>query len=422
LADSESAEPGPPKRRLSPNLAAGTLLLVLAVALLLWQRPWASSPSDDVVPVPDDAAALLQDQVRELSEAESEPAFVAAAGSSRAAREFATEAWQARDALDVTDIELRYLGGGEVPDRADGSTVAEVAVSWRVGSDSPISGTSIRDASVDLRLDPQRDGTLAIRSAEARDAALPLWLAGKIDVERRPNVRIVTIDGGVPDLDEVKMAAIAHEGVRRVMPRTKGDLTVVSPRTRGLAAGLVGRKPSEIAPIAAISTTVDGGSATARVIVLNPDQFATMDRRAGQVVLSHEATHLLTGAIGRQPEPWVAEGFADFVALHDDTAPLSLSAGQALRRVKDDGPPETLPSANDFDKAGHGLGAVYEATWMVFRMLGERYDDRTIVRFYRDVLSGTGVDVAVSRAFDLTIDELTAQWRDYLTKSASTVS
>jgi hypothetical protein len=232
----------------------------------------------------------------------------------------------------------------------------------------------------------------------------------------------VTVDGGVPDLDEVGMARIADEQVRRVLPGTKGDLTIVSPRTRSLAAGLVGRPPREIAPIAGVTTTVDGGSATARVIVLNPAQFTTMDRRAAQVVLTHEATHLLTGALGRDPEPWVAEGFADFVALHDDTAPLSLSAGQVLRHVREKGAPTALPAADDFERAVHGLGAVYESAWLVFRMLGERHDDRTIVRFYRDVLSGTDVDVAVRRAFDLTVGALTAQWRDYLTKSASTVS
>jgi hypothetical protein len=410
------------RRRLSPNLVAGAVLLVLAVALVLWRHPWESSTPDDLVPVPDDAAAQLIDQVRALSEAESEAAFVAAAGSSRKARTFASEAWAARSALDVTDIKLRYLRGGEVADRADGSTVAEVAVSWRVGPDSAISGTSVRDATVDLRLDPRPDGTLAIRAAEARDAPLPLWLAGKIEVESRPNVRVVTVDGGVPDLDVPAMARTARQAVLRVLRGTKGDLILVSPRTRRLAAGLVGRPQREIEPVAAISTTVDGGSATARVIVLNPAQFARMDRRGAQVVLGHEATHLLTGAVGREPEPWVAEGFADFVALHDDNAPLSLSAGQALRKVADDGAPETLPTADDFARAGHGLGALYESTWMVFRMLGERYDDRTIVRFYRDVLSGTDVDVAVRRAFDLSIGELTAQWRDYLTKSASIVS
>ncbi len=68
------------------------------------------------------------------------------------------------------------------------------------------------------------------------------------------------------------------------------------------------------------------------MILLNPAVFATMDQRAAQVVLSHEATHLLTSAVGTKAETWVVEGFADFVALHDDDAPLSLSAGQVLKR------------------------------------------------------------------------------------------
>jgi hypothetical protein len=107
--------------------------------------------------------------------------------------------------------------------------------------------------------------------------------------------------------------------------------------------------------------------------------------------------------------------------LHDDDAPLSLSAGQVLRQVKEDGPPQALPSSNDFGQGEH-LGAVYESAWMVFRMLGERYSDDVILAFYRDVMSGTDVASAVRRAFDLSVAELTEQWRSYLTKSASTVS
>ena len=132
-------------------------------------------------------------------------------------------------------------------------------------------------------------------------------------------------------------------------------------------------------------------------------------------------TPLICSSPSRTGEAWVTEGFADFVALHDDDAPLSLSAGQVLRQVKEDGAPKALPSRNDF---GHGehLGAVYESAWMVFRMLGEKHSDEVILAFYRDVLSGTDVSTAVRRAFDVSVAELTEQWRDYLTKSASTVS
>lgn len=396
--------------------------MLLAVALLLWQRPWEPSTRDDVVPVPTDAAEVLVEQFGELSEADTQAAFVAAAGSGSTAETFASNAWVARSALDVTDAELRYLRGGEVADRADGSTVAEVAVSWRAGPDSAVAGTTVRDVTVGFRLDPQPDGTFSVRSASARGAPLPLWLAGDVGVQGTSGVRVVTIDGGVPDLDVPELGRVAREQVRQVVDGVDGDVVIVSPRTRGIAAGLVGRPQREIAPIAAVTTTVDGDVASPRVIVLNPSQFATMDDRAAQVVVSHEATHQLTEAVGTDVEPWVGEGFADFVALRDDEAPLSVSAGQILRQVTDDGPPETLPSADDFGRADHGLGAVYESAWMVFRMLGERHSDATIVRFYREVQAGTAVSTAVGRAFDMSVPELTAEWRDYLTKSASTVS
>lgn len=395
---------------------------MLAVALLLWQQPWESSTSDDVVPVPDDAASLIADQFRALSDADTRQEFVDAAGAGETARTFATDAWNARAVLDVAGVEMRYLRGGEVSDRADGSTLAEVSVSWRVGRDSAVTGTSVRDATVDFRLDPRPDGTLAIRSASAHEEPVPLWLAGAVEVERAPGVRVITVDGGVPDIDGPGMAEVARDHVREVEPDVDDNLTIISPRTRALTADLVGRTQKDVTPIAAVTTTVDGRTATARVIVLNPTHFATMDARASQVVVSHEATHLLTGAVGTNAETWVAEGYADFVALHDDTAPLSLSAGQILNQVKKDGAPKALPSQDDFDRGGHGLGAVYESAWMVFRMLGERNSDATIVRFYRDVLAGTEVDTALRRAFDVSLAQLTAQWRDYLTKSASTVS
>ena len=408
-------------RRLTPNLAAGALLVVLAAALLLWQRPWESSTSTDVVPVPDDASSLLAEQFRDLADADSERAFLAAAGSGSRARTFATDAWQARSVLDVAGVEMRYLRGGDVPDRADGSTVAEVTVSWRAGRDSAVTGTSVRDATVQFRMDPRPDGTFGIRSASTQDEPLPLWLAGRIAVEREPGIRVISVDGGVPDIDGPTMARVARDHVRDVVPGVDSDLTIISPRTRALTADLVGRSEQGIVPIAAVTTTVDGSASTARVIVLNPAQFATMDDRAAQVVVSHEAAHLLTGALGAEGEAWVTEGFADFVALHGDDAPLSLSAGQVLRQVNKDGAPKALPSRDDFGGGEH-LGAVYESAWMVFRMLGERHSDAVILAFYRDVLSGTDVTTVVRRAFDLSVAELTEQWRDYLTKSASTVS
>ena len=107
----------------------------------------------------------------------------------------------------------------------------------------------------------------------------------------------------------------------------------------------------------------------------------------------------------------MAEGFADYVALHDDKAPLSVSAGQILRKVKADGAPKALPSPEDFDGGEHGLGAVYEAAWMVFRMLGEQYGDAACAGSTRDVMSGRMVDDRRATCVRPVRRALTADWR-----------
>ena len=59
---------------------------------------------------------------------------------------------------------------------------------------------------------------------------------------------------------------------------------------------------------------------------------------------------------------------------------------------------------------------------MIFRMLGQTYGDERVVGFYDAVMSGTALDKALATSFGLTVDQLTSRWRDYLAKSASTVS
>lgn len=280
-----------------------------------------------------------------------------------------------------------------------------------------------------FRVDPQKDGTFAIRSVEPTvskqdGGSLPIWLTGEVTVEHQADSVVIRVDGGEADRPVESMAAKARAEVASVMPQTTGEVVVVSPHTQDQMAQLVGREVDEISKVAAVTTSLDSGNGTidGTVILLNPAVFATMDERAAQVVLTHEATHLLTSAVGTRAETWVVEGFADFVALHDDAAPLSLSAGQVLAEVKADGPPERLPASADFALSGHGLGAVYESAWMIFRLLGESNSDAEILAFYRDVLGGTPVEKALESSFGLTTRQLTANWQDYLEKSASTVS
>jgi hypothetical protein len=345
-----------------------------------------------------------------MSAADSRAEFADALGTSDEAHETARDIWDARRALKVDDVRYSYERGGEAVDRADGTTSARVEVSWRGGS-----------SDVRFRLRPRSNGFDVISASNSGRHQLPVWLAGKVRMSAARGVTVLTIDGGHPGVDAASLARKAVARVHRVVPTADGTLTVVLPKRAQTTAAVLGRRPSQVERVAATSAVL-GGRRGKAAVVLNPARFAPMDRRAQEVVMAHEATHVLTGVVGHQVDLWVAEGFADYVALRDDRAPLALSAGQILRRVKADGPPPTLPSSKDFDESAHGLGAAYEAAWMAFRMLGERFGDAAVRDFYADVVRGAPVDVAAQRHLGLSVDQITADWQAYLTKSASTVS
>ena len=408
-------------------MVAGAVLVVVALAIVLWQQPWRSESTTATPAPPADAAQVLRTQAQALTDARSRAELRAAAGPGREARTWADDVWSAEQTLGVTGARWTYLRGGDAADRPDGSTSAVLQVDWQPARGSVLSRGSVASAQVELRLVPTRDGRFSIRSAHGHDQdRLPVWLAGRITLTEAAGAHVVTIDGGVPDVDSVRQTERAQGQVDRVVPRAQrarsaGRLLVVAPPTRSLAAQLLGRPARDVEQIAAVTTTLDGRPSTAPVIILNPALFATMDARAQQVVMSHEATHLLVGTSGNLPA-WVAEGFADFVALHDDRAPLSLSAGQILRQVEDEGAPRALPQQSDFDGTTHGLGATYESAWMAFRMLAQREGTPAVVAFYVAVRDGTDVEVAARQHLGLSLAQITQQWRAYLTKSASIVS
>lgn len=402
--------------------------MALAAAVLAWQRPWAgpaSSADEDQqeVVIGSDARAVLGRQLADLSTATDRAAFAAAAGAGEQARRFADEAWSAREALGVQEVTLRYVEGGDRVERSDGSTLARVQVSWRVDDTSPIAGTAVRGALVGLRLEPRADGTFDVLGTESAGDPLPLWLAGDLRVSGDDRARAIVVDGGVPGVDTLALARRAADVARASLPGVDEPVTVVSAADRSLSAALIGRTEQQIAPIAGVTTTVDGTAETARVVVLNPDLFAAMDDRSRQVVVSHEAVHVLTDVVGTQMPPWVVEGFADYVALRDDDAPLSVSAGQVLRQVAAAGAPDELPGPAEFSAAdGPGLSAVYESAWLVFRMLAEDVSHERLLAFHEAVRTGADTDAAAREHLGDDLAGITARWQDYLEKSASTVS
>lgn len=341
-------------------------------------------------------------------------AFIAAAGGSSASKSWSAQTYDNLDELGVKSIDAQVVSEEMTPVQ-DGSFRLKVDVTWVPGAGSGLPRRRTDAATVSLTLRPGEAG-YDIESAAPTDDPMPLWLEGALDVTRQGSRVIARVDGGseVPRLEQMLGRAMAD--VRRVYGKPRGDALVVIPREGSQSTDIIGGDPQRLSQIAAITTTLDGSdSSRAPVgVVINPDVFTPMDARAAQIVLTHEAAHDVTDATTAVAPLWVAEGYADYVALSRDRLDPTRSASQILRRVRNDGPPKSLPTDEDFGSASPRLGGTYESAWMVFRMLGETYDDSTIAEFYRRVLRGQSAEVVASDVFGVDLGQITAQWRQYL--------
>ena len=123
--------------------------------------------------------------------------------------------------------------------------------------------------------------------------------------------------------------------------------------------------------------------------------------------MSHELVHVATDAVRKPVEPWLLEGFADYVALRDTRLPDRVTLGRAIEAARRDGVPDRLPTAADFDTRARDLQARYEEAWLACRIIAERLGERALVAVYdADASRGRRVERALRRA-GLPLEELT---------------
>ncbi len=108
------------------------------------------------------------------------------------------------------------------------------------------------------------------------------------------------------------------------------------------------------------------------MIVVNPWVFDGLGPIGRHVVVSHEATHVATGATTVSMPLWVAEGFADYVGVGSVDVPLRVSARAAVRQIRKSGLPDRLPRDSAFH-AGGGAEATYEEAWLAMRLIARQY-------------------------------------------------
>ncbi|NPC95453.1 hypothetical protein [Nocardioides sp. zg-DK7169] len=311
--------------------------------------------------------------------------------------------------LGVADFSLRYVDAS-APADADGRWRASVETTWRfAGFDDTV-------ARAELQVQLRSTGTGVEVESVGGTGRAPLWLASAVQVRRTPQTLVLAAESTD---DVARYAALARDAVPvvgRVLPSWSPRLVVEVPASSRDLDRALGAEPGTYAGIAAVTATVDGSDdadAPTHVLV-NPEEFDRLRRSGAQVVMSHEAVHVATGVATSAMPLWLLEGFADYVALRGVDLPVSTTAAQVVRQVRERGAPRALPDAAAFDVANGRLGAVYESAWLAAVVLAEHTGEAGLVAVYEAVRDGEDLEAALARITGWDVASLTAAWRERL--------
>ncbi|GAA2890876.1 hypothetical protein GCM10010517_55150 [Streptosporangium fragile] len=230
------------------------------------------------------------------------------------------------------------------------------------------------------------------------------------------------LPGDVPELWPGEAAAVRGEHSlvigHRVPPAVLRDLAVRADRARRAVGAVWGPVralvlfPATDAEAAALagagSTRGLAAMATADRVIVLPSGYARLTPTGRDVVITHELTHVATGATrgGRVPM-WLSEGFADYVGYRGAGIPVRVAAAELAAEVRAGIVPAGLPGPADFAPGAPRLAQAYEEAWLACRFVVERFGEKALVRLYG---SDTGTTLGLPEA------ELTEAWRDYLRK------
>lgn len=315
--------------------------------------------------------------------------------------------------LGLTDLSLRYVDDQAVLSASDRDRFGSDAWAATAELTYRVSGWDAQPTRLETRvvLTPDGDRQLVAGLGGGDDDRTPLWLTGPVTrlVAGRAMVVTTAKDGS----RYLRLAQQALIDVRRVLPKWRGRLVVEAPSSETQLDQALAASQEQYANIAAVTTTVDGSLVPGAPVhvFLNPRVFDALGPRGAQVVLSHETTHVATGATFAQLPTWLLEGFADYVALAHAGIPVRTAASQILTRIRKDGPPDHLPSSADLDPTAPGLGATYEEAWLAARFIAREHGEGKLVRFYQRVSAGEDVGKAFRKVLGTSQAAFEKRWR-----------
>ena len=321
--------------------------------------------------------------------------------------------------LEITGLDLRYVDEGPALSEAEQTDLGDGAWRGTVDLSYAYRGFDQSPARVETEVVfvPAGD-RLLLGPFGGDDVRTPLWLVDRLAVVRTQRSLVAVAGGATGRYPRLVSRAVRE--VQRVLGSWRGTLVVEVPDDREQLDDALQAVPGQYDNIAAVTTTADGAldpSAPVRILV-NPTVFGKLRARGAQVVMTHEATHAALDAPFATMPTWLLEGFADYVALDDAGVPVSLAAGQILRRVRKEGLPDSLPTSEDLSPTATGLGATYEEAWLACRFLAQKYGAAKILAFYRAVDSGASAAEAFGSVLGTTEKQFVADWRQDVARLA----
>lgn len=322
-------------------------------------------------------------------------------------------------ALRVSGFTARYISdeGGVA---ANGSWPAQVDITWRFGG---FDASTAHETVTATFTSGTRSGSAAngrsvgISSFGGGDQRVPLWLTGPLTVRRSSDTLVVVAGNAREAAQYVRLAANAVATVRRVVSWPRPRLVIEVPASEADLEQELQVTQGSYSGVAAVTATDDGtaGHSSPVHVFVNPEAIGSLTTTGAQVVLSHEATHAATNAVGSSNLPeWLLEGFADYVALRNVPLPLSVTARQIRAEVRAQGAPMHLPGPAQFNDQADDFGAEYEAAWLACRTLSDLTGEHRLVELYDRVRDGAPVDSTMRSLDGFGVSHLTAVWQQRL--------
>ncbi len=309
---------------------------------------------------------------------------------------------------------VQSVVAGPVP----GELTVRALLSYRVAADPAGRPAASAVRQLVLGADPGRPGALLVRSDLAVGAGLP-WDAGPVAWSAAPGAAVLDLRPAPRDVAALLAgAARASTAVTAVWGRDWRRVPVVVATEGGTQlAQLTGRDPAAVAGLVAVTT--------ADRVYLDMPAWLALPAAGRQVLLTHEVTHLATGAAADPRVPlWLEEGFADYVGFLGSGVRLRTAAAALLDPVSRGGAaPRVLPADAQFDAGGAVAAGAYAGAWLACRVIAAAGGTRTLVAVYRATAAGRAdpagdADAGLRSVTGIGTSGWTARWRAYVEATA----